>query len=430
MAGGYGRSLAQLERIMTGSLAARQGMLTASKVCRVVCTMQDAGMIEERADPAHEDRPHRLAVTPLGRVAVRHMLYPATLLQFQRVCRVPQLAFFDLLLLVTSTQDCEPLLPVDYEELDDLAARVRAEPSRLLAMDMDALEGQLGIGGKRLLASIKMALIVRTLTRGGETGEVAERFGCYPFELDRLADSVLRLLLALGACVKVQERAGQPGPVPGWQSDSVTLAERAQMLHRMVAARLDETAVTLTRVCGIGPKLARRLVEHGIGDIARLASTSASDLAKVRGISPTRAETLVGEARLVATVRDADSYHEEATGAPCAVHRLETRGLAGADPYRLHRARELTVRPLGKTRFRVTGGTDPHEIREVGGELQCDCADFRKAQRQCKHVLAVRLTQGQYAPPSAHEQAGALDLLDLWMAGTPDVTPRVAQGWR
>lgn len=60
---------------------------------------------------------------------------------------------------------------------------------------------------------------------------------------------------------------------------------------------------------------------------------------------------------------------------------------------RLARAVHLSVDPLEAGVWRVTGGAEPHQVRAMGGDLDCDCVDASFGQT-CKHVLAVRLRLG------------------------------------
>ena len=382
---GYARTEAQLSRIISRSLAVWQGSLHESRVNRLIDLLQDNGLLQQVPN-AEENKTAglRFQVSPLGRIAVRHLLFPATVLYFQRVCRIPELTFLDLLLLVASVPDCEPVLTVDFEELDDLAQRLRAEPSRLLALSCDTLYEPLGITGQRLLSALKMALAIRTLTRSDDVQGVAKDFGCYAFELERLRESIERLLLALQDLLKGHS---------GWSVDTVNILERVSLLQRMVAAQLDVVAITLTQVKGVGPTLARRLVEHGIPHIEALAHAQPDRLAQIPGISRQRADVLIADATLLVALRPVASYQEVV-----AEYQIHTKtSSAKIDPYRLRRAVELTVHMGEPGHYRVTGGNDPHVVKIVQGIYRCDCADFRKGQPQCKHVLAVKLHQDDAA---------------------------------
>ncbi|MDS4019587.1 MAG: DEAD/DEAH box helicase [Candidatus Competibacter sp.] len=397
---GLAQTPEQLQRIFARSLAAWQGQLPATTVTRILETLRAAGLVRE-VDPDPPAAPSRLRTTPLARVAVRHQLDPATLLLWQRLSSQAELTWFDGLLIVASSPDCEPVLPVSFEELEPLADRLRMEPSRLLRDPLTTLRAALDLSGRQMLAALKMALLLRQLTRGVATERLAAQHDCYAFELERLADSAERLLLAWADLLATQARTQGDS---GWRLGTVTPRERVVMLGRMVGARLDETAVTLTQVKGIGPMLARRLVAAGITDLAVLARTDPASLAYLPGITRARAERFVADAGLLADLRPVDDYRETLPE-PCPSSRFESLPVAGADPYRLRRALELWVQPVAGDGYRVTGGTDPHQVWVVGETCRCDCADFHKGQAACKHVLAVRLFRRE---ASLREQATRL----------------------
>lgn len=414
ISGGYARNEAQLERIFSRSLAAWQNTLNKTTVRSAIKTLRASDILYEETDSGNDIGPSRLRVHPLGRIVVRHMLYPTTVLRFRQVCQNhPDLTFFDILLLVTSTHDCEPVLPVDFEELDTLAQYLYEEPAYLLQLDIDTLQDELGVSGKRLLAALKMALAIRMLTRENDPVSVAAELGCYAFELERLAESVERLLLALQSVQKLGSEAMENA---GWQVDEVTLTEKIIVLHRMVIARLDESASTLMQIKGLGPTLAKRLVAQGIVQIEDLAATAPKNLAEVPGISVKRAELLVEQAAMLSATYSANRYRESTGGLQS--HTVDWP--AGIDPYRLRRALELKVRSVEAGRFRITGGSDPHIVRRHQGEYRCDCADAQKGQRHCKHVLAVKLTRGDQKILSLvslltqNQAETGLDLWQLW----------------
>ena len=111
---GLARTSGQLGRIFGASLAAWQKRLP--DVDKVIRDMLDAGMLVWMDT---EVRGTKLKATRLGRIAVRHFLAPSTVLFFRRFLDSNgDWTFFDLLLAAASCPDCEPLLPVDYEELE------------------------------------------------------------------------------------------------------------------------------------------------------------------------------------------------------------------------------------------------------------------------------------------------------------------------
>jgi helicase len=274
-----------------------------------------------------------------------------------------------------------------------------------------------GLHGRRLLAVIKTALIVRAWTRCGNADVVADAFGCYSFEVRRLSECFERILTAAVAVVtppKAQAIEADPPFFEAAFDDDPSLAERVRALAAMVAHGVDEQTVTLTYVDGIGGKLARRLRDAGIVDIEELALADPAELAKLRGVSATRAARWVTRAEEQVRSRSAFALRE---GAPCAQTSIQTWN-SEVEPYRLRRALDLKVRRQGDG-FAVSGGLEPHRVACSGEHLNCDCADFAKG-HTCKHVLAVRLQQKdpelirlvQRLP--IETDAGGLDLFRLW----------------
>ncbi len=118
----------------------------------------------------------------------------------------------------------------------------------------------------------------------------------------------------------------------------------------MIAHGVDEQAVTLTFLSGIGGTLARRLHQSGIENIEDLALAEADDVAGVPGISRTRAAQWIEHATELIRTRSALCLRE--TG---ATTRTKTASWpTGLDPYRLIRALDLRVRKHGDG-FSVSG---------------------------------------------------------------------------
>lgn len=416
VASGLSRNLCQLKRALSQTLAQHQNRLEG--VESVVGEMLSSGMLEDVDDV--ERRRTSLRATRLGRIAVRQMLSPATVVHLARALKTEEAeyyTFLDLLLLAAASTDCEPRVPADFEELDTLVDVLGHERSYLLGRGSDDLNARMGCHGRRLLNVIKTALVARQWTRVGDAEAVAEDFGCYPFELRRLTESLVRILTACVAIMtppKSETEIEEPVPL---LADEPTLAERVRALLAMVSYGIDEEAVTLTFLNGVGGTLARHLQAHGIGDIEALAESEAEELNDVRGVSLRRAEAWIAQAVDTIGTRSALALRE--TGA--RIQPLSSDWPEQVDPYRLRRAQELSVRSRGSRRYGVTGGLEPHRVSlPPEGAPRCDCADFAKG-NVCKHILAVRLYRGDRSLKHLVERMGnapsnleGLDLFQLW----------------
>jgi helicase len=399
VASGLTRTEAQLTRLFQTSLAARQK--TLPPVSGLIGEMVEAGMLCRGQDTFHATR--------LGHIACRHFLNPATVLLFRRVLEGPHdLTFLDILLTAAASEDCEPILPADFEELDDLATRLSQEPSALLGLPRRVLAGLLGVDGKWMLAAVKMALVSRDWTRTGDVEGVAERVGCYPFELKRLCESLTRLLLAMGALAEPEAASGE-GQVP--------VRERIAVLGKMIAHGLDEEAATLTLVDGIGGTMAARLKEAGIADVEALAQAEVDQLKGIKGLSESRARRWIEEATEIVRGSSAFRYRESARRRDGGSTARDRR--RGVEPYRLRRALDLTVLAQDSGVYRVAGGLEPHLVQMKDGQLVCDCAEAAQG-HICKHALAVRLHRDDHdlqrllREQRAEAEDAPIDLFSLW----------------
>jgi helicase len=416
---GLARTRDQLARNLQQSLAAHQKLLPV--LGRVLKDMLDSNMLVEVQEEG--SRGPTLKATRLGRIAVRQMLSPSTVLSLARALQPEEaagLTFLDLLLLCAQTDDCQPLIPVDFEELEDLGEWLSKERSTLLSGDHREIQERFGLPGRRLLAIIKTALVARAWTRLGSTDLVADTFGCYAFEVRRLTESIERILTAAVAVLtppKEQTSEVQVAPPAAEFDDGPSVPDRVRALTAMVAHGVDEQVVTLTYLDGIGGTLAKRLREAGITDIEELAQADTGELAKVRGVSTARAARWITEAAQKIRTRSAFSMRETGQGTETAPDSWNST----IDPYRLRRSLDLEVRRHGGG-FLVTGGLEPHRVTRADTNLGCDCADFAKG-RACKHVLAVRLhcKDAELLPLverlTSQERNGDLDLLHLWFDG-------------
>jgi helicase len=411
VASGLARTWSQLERVFAQSLAARQEILP--KVSVIIAEMRDAGMIQERLDENVKEPRYLLRATRLGRIAARHFLAPATVLMFRRMLETfDLLTLLDLLIIAACSDDCQPILPVDFEELDAIACDLAREPSFLLQHTRAEVVETLGVDGKRLLAAIKMALVTRAWTRCSDAEEVAEQHDCYPFEVARLSEAMDRLLLAMAAIPDKPEEEEESEVL---DDEDMPVQERIRALQRMVCTGLDEFAATLTLVGGIGPKMAKRLQEAGIEDIEDLALAEPAELAEVRGLSKERAKRWIAEAEVVIETRSAYRYRESGP----YLDITPPGWPPDVDPYRLRRALDLTVAGADGETHLVTGGLEPHIVRFVDGDLTCDCVDASRG-NLCKHRLAVRMQRGDRQLHKLARQigrapaSGKIDLFDLW----------------
>ena len=59
-------------------------------------------------------------------------------------------------------------------------------------------------------------------------------------------------------------------------------------------------------------------------------------------------------------------------------------------PSRLERSKEYDVEQLSDTEYQVTSNDKEHKVTEGDGYFWCDCQDFLKEPKNCKHIIAVK----------------------------------------
>jgi len=343
------------------------------------------------------------------------MLFPETVIVLKRVADLKEpLTVFDLLLTVAATEDCEPLIPVDFEEVEALAQMLAAEPSQLLARSGRLVASMLACHGRRLLTALKTALLMRAWSLCGSHDEVADSFGCYPFEIRRLQESFGRILPAFRAVAGGEGKRAHTGVQPFV----------IDLVNAMVAAGVDLPVASLTLVDGVGPVFARRLAAAGIGDLPALARLQDVEKTAIKGVRPERLAKWAQAAR--------DRQHPDLralTGsAPATTFSMPSRSPVRVDPYRLRRAVDLSVEETARGHFTVTGGLEPHVVAITRKDAACDCADFANG-NLCKHILAVRLRSGNRSLKAdvrrltPGRKRAAIDLFELWSERAPAPTP-------
>jgi helicase len=205
-----------------------------------------------------------------------------------------------------------------------------------------------------------------------------------------------------------------------WREHQVSLYERVRALQHMIHMGLDDSAVTLTLISGIGAKMAKQLQAAGIRDIEELALAEPEALQIVPRLSAHRATKWIQQAMALVKSHSAFAYRE--TGATAAITPPDWPSTI--DPYRLRRALELHIRGADGGCYFVTGGLEPHIVRIKNSCFSCDCPDVNQ-KFVCKHVLAVRMHRGDRELRKLSRQLGTLsddatfNLFNLWFDHNP-----------
>jgi helicase len=411
---GLCRTEHQLERAAKRSLAFLQKKNVSLR--GTISEMIDADMIRivER-DSDKENSQSKLVTTPLGRIATRHLLKPATVITIKNLFqRIPDFSHFDALFTLALTPDCEPVIPVDFEELSVMAMQLEGFPSFVFNQLNDIRKKFVSLPGKRVLSALKTAAMLLTWCRDGDEESVAEEFSVYPFELTRLKESFGRLLLAAIAISKYV-LADPQDSLEDIIAEKPEATQRLELLRHMIISTLPPDSATLAFINGVGSKWAIKLKENGYSDVCKLSSAEAEALSAIPGLSQSRAEKWISEAKDL-TQKPVPSTEQTAPLIECEMP-FEKKGVY--DPYRLRRAMELTVLPKTRTSFTVSGGLEPHRVNIHTNGEHCDCADFAKG-NLCKHVIAVKHYRNSSKFQDIRNKRNSLegldgsDLFDLW----------------
>lgn len=343
-----------------------------------------------------------LSATALGRIATQMSVSPSTVTLFSELLeRIDNLTDFDLLLAVCLAPETTPKLGFGFEEVDILGDILLDAPSQLLDQSEEVTRGlRLGTKERNLLSAIKCAVILLMHARLTPIDDLAERFDCYPSDLHVLkANAAWILEVAQRVFGAVQNKYQNS------ETDSDTqviipnahAVDRCRALMLMIEYGIPEESLALTTIPGIGPKRAQRLCQSGIPSPDAILLVPPARLSEVLGCGKKMANTIMQAAREVGNELGEAGYTKKAAlPVPKKPPNTSPDWPTDVDPYRLRRALELKVDHLSAEAVRVSGGAEPHEVKVAEDAFRnrrytCDCQDFVKGHKICKHVLRARM---------------------------------------
>lgn len=348
-----------------------------------------ADLLTETED---EDGSTRLKVGLLGRLAVRLMLSPETVKMIQDCYNAFERVYlFDLLLIAALSNDCDPVLRVNYEEIDELCETVLRQPSVLMDMTTEELRKRVAdVSVRRILSAIKMAAVCLHLIRDEDPEEIVEKYDVYTADILILKENVIRLLTGMSAIFSALDKRDMGEEGSAERKNRPGSRQRlCAMLADMLQYQIPSEYIALTRLQGIGGKTARSLAENGYSTLQKIAEADPAELARIKGIGKKTAERIVVQAAEVST-EEPEVYREELLEDIATVRGIKT----AVDPYRLRRSMELSVKGAEGGKYLVTGGQEDHVVLWREGIYFCDCKDYEKRKDDCKHILCVRRAKG------------------------------------
>ncbi len=351
--------------------------------------LDDDDYMAEEQEENISDEDKRLKVGLIGRLAVRLMFSPDTINLFVRCYNSnKRLYLFDLLLLATLSDDCSPVINANFEELDQLCECVHPIPSKFLDCTVEQFLKKLPDppGILRLLASIKMSALCYALTKGEKAEDLAKKFDVYEADIHMLKESVVRLLQGMSVICTATDRDHLKEDEVQKKKERMDGVPRiSQMLATMLNYGIDSERVSLTQLDGVGGQIARKLSDAGFSSLQSLANISKERLSEIDGVGRKLAESIVKQLPELLAKTDNLIYHEDMQENDGEIKTVKTT----IDPYRLRRSMELRIKGHDGGIYRITGGREDHVVRIVKGEHVCDCQDFAKNRRRCKHILCV-----------------------------------------
>lgn len=335
-----------------------------------------------------------LKVGLLGRLAVKLMFAPSTV-KLISDCYVSftKLYFFDLLLIASLSEDCSPVLQANYEEMDTLCELVQSQPSTLMDLTIEKLKKQLpgDPSTLRVLAAVKMSAICLSLINGEELGSIAEKFDVFESDILLLKESIIRILMGTSAIVSAIDKS-QMGEEKAKEhkKNPNTIYSISTVLTNMLRYQMRSEYVSLTKLDGVGGKIAGLLASHGYISLELIACADKEKLSSIKGVGKKLSERIIPQAAQLIADGENEIYSEE-----LLTDYINRRTLKTAiDPYRLRRSIELIVRGSEGGKYYITGGREDHIVLQTGNTFACDCLDYEKRNADCKHILCVKRSLG------------------------------------
>lgn len=330
-----------------------------------------------------------LRPTKLGRLAVRLMFSPATVRLIKDLSvSIVKPYLFDLLLMVTLSEDCSPVLPANYEDLDDLMEIIQPAPSKLLDYSLAKLRKTSAEcpSTLRILAAVKMAAICYALVNNHDKEILARNFDAYAADIEMLKDNVVRILDGMSAICGALINAEAESENVSEEIDINSPSRLCRRLSTMLYYEIDAQGVNLTYIPCVGGKIAKDLIGDGYERISEIARLKPNELTKIKGIGLKLARKIVAGARALSEKTDDFIYVEKSLDTVVTKRTVNT----SICPYRLRRSMELRIRGHEGRYYYVTGGREDHIVVKGFDGFSCDCKDYKQQQQDCKHILAVK----------------------------------------
>ena len=265
-----------------------------------VRSLVKGGLLKE----TDKDERTYLSHTALGKIATQMSLSPETIILLSKTyAEVQSPTDFDLLLIACLADEVTPKLGFNFEEIDHLGDLVQQTSSHLLSRTVSQVARlRPHCTAQSMLSAIKCATILHAHTQLEVLAALAERFDCYPADLESLKRNVVWVLEAAQRVFSVLNRQEfyrehedeeDPGKPPRSVHELVS-----EGLKLMVEYGVPKGAISLVRIDGIGAKRAQRLCAEGIFTAQQVAQCPSEHLNDLLGLGAKTAERILASAQI------------------------------------------------------------------------------------------------------------------------------------
>jgi helicase len=373
---GLAHTKRHLERVVAGGLSGSAGRRL--DVSGVVESMVQAGML--RVLPS-EEGDDKLRATRLGRVAVRQMVCPETVLLARKLAkRSMNWRLVDVLVLAAATEDMGARLLGDMAEGYEVELDLIRAGSVIAGGGSAEAGSQLQVTEKDWLGIVRTAMVMKWACEFG-TDEASERGACSDAEVDAMCDQAQRVVQAIGAVMQVIQ-----------EDEALSVEEREAAKRLAALSRLGSAALrsrlwgeqaAVAMLDGVGHVMAGRLVRAGLLGLEEICQAEQCTLLGIDGVGAVRAKDWQAQAAALMNDQWMQEVLEEGMNIALEV--------AHASPgrYVVKRAEELRVEgKAAEDVVLVVGGGDLREVHRKNGAWSCGCVRSGVAGR-CKHLVAI-----------------------------------------
>lgn len=306
---------------------------------------------------------------------------PQTVILLRRLFgEYPTIQHFDLLLIACLCREVTPQLGFNFEEIDYMTDTLLTISSEILDCTFEQLKTlNPYLGEKKVLSAIKGATLLHQHTQGEELASLAERYDCYPLDLQILKKNmgwILETAQRVFSLLWKKERTAE-GINEEYVNPQPCVHEMVcRALRTMLEYGIPHDCISLVEVKGVGARRAKTLIQAGIRTASQLSQTSINRVAHILKLKEMAAQKIVSSAGEVTEMQRLEElfgvHTHQIEQAPNQHMKGRLLWESHIDPYRLRRALELTIDHLSGECVRISGGAEPHVVSLMADRRGCN----------------------------------------------------------